>query len=126
MIRYSYNRQVVPPAPFIYVTLRCPASAAQTSALPAQLDTGADITVLPARLVEELHLVQMDEALVSGFGGAVNPVPTFLVEISLHQLPPVTVEVLAGASETCVLLGRDVLNSYRVLLDGPRLAFEIE
>jgi hypothetical protein len=36
-----------------------------------------------------------------------------------------TVEVLA-ADEPYVLLGRDILNRYRVVLDGPKQKLEIE
>ncbi len=52
MMRYTYNRQVEPPAPFIHVSMKC--------------------------------------------------------------------------LETFVLLGRDVLNRHRLLLDGPGLALEID
>ncbi len=44
---------------------------------------------------------------------------------AVHSLPPQTIEVVASPGESWVLLGRDVLNSYRALLDGPQLAVEI-
>ena len=47
------------------------------------------------------------------------------VEISLRGQPPRPVEVLAHEGEPHVLLGRDVLNHHRLLLDGPGLAMEI-
>jgi hypothetical protein len=57
MIRYSYNRQIVPPAPFIHVTLRCVDTGREMSQVPAQLDIAADRSVLPGSCVEELALV---------------------------------------------------------------------
>jgi hypothetical protein len=44
----------------------------------------------------------------------------------IRSFPPMTVEVLAHPAEPFILLGRDVLNHYRILLDGPKLALEIE
>ena len=90
------------------------------------LDTAADISVLPWSTIEELELVQLDEVPAVGFGGRVTQVPTFLVELGIRELEPVVVKVLGSRDEPYVLLGRDVLNRYRVLLDGRRQVFEIE
>jgi hypothetical protein len=40
-------------------------------------------------------------------------------------LLPQKVVLIAHAEEPFILLGRDVLNQHRLLLDGPGLAFEI-
>ena len=69
MIRYSYNRQVVPPAPFIHVTRRCVETGQEIPRSPAQLDIAADRTVLPGSYVEELGLVPLDELPIGTFGG---------------------------------------------------------
>jgi hypothetical protein len=42
MIRYRYNDQHDPPAPFVYVTLGCPTTGNRAANLPAQVDTAAD------------------------------------------------------------------------------------
>ena len=39
--------------------------------------------------------------------------------------PRVVVVLIAHAEEPFILLGRDVLNQHRLVLDGPGLAFEI-
>ena len=126
MIRYGYNQQVIPPAPFVHVTLRCPETGKEAADLPAQIDSAADRTVIPAKLVEELSLVPLDELRVSGFGGQVFLLPTYRLELTVRSLQPLLVEVIAHAEEPFVLLGRDVFNAHRVLLDGPRLALEME
>jgi len=126
MIRYRYNNQVSPPAPFVHVTIRRPGDVASAQDFPAQLDTAADMTVIPWRIVEDLDLLQHDEIETQGFGGHVSTVMSFLVQLQIHQLEPVTVEVLADRDEPYVLLGRDMLNRHRVTLDGPQLILEIE
>jgi hypothetical protein len=125
MIRYSYNRQMVSPAPIIILTVRCPETGKEVKDFPAQLDTGADRTVLGGSLVDSLELVPLDEIPIGGFGGHISLIPTYLVEFAIHQLPPVKIEAIAHPDEPVILLGRDVLNNYRLVLDGPKLVLEI-
>jgi len=126
MIRYGYNQQLDPPAPFVHVTLRCCESGKEVANLPAQLDTAADRTVIPGKLVAQLSLVQLDELPVAGFGGQVLLVLTYRIELTVRGLQPLTIEVLSHPEEPFVLLGRDVLNQYRTLLDGPKLGLEMD
>jgi hypothetical protein len=93
--------------------------------VPAQIDTAADRTVIPGGLVEQLELLPLDELPVAGFGGQVFLVRTYLVELTVRTLVPQSIEALAHPDEPFVLLGRDVLNCYRLVLDGPGLAVEI-
>jgi predicted aspartyl protease len=126
VIRYRYAQQLTPPAPFVYVTLRCPATGSQAADLPAQLDTAADRTVLPGSVVEALGLVEDGRALFQGFAGEVIELPIMLIEIQVHNLPPSLTRAVLGRDEPHILLGRDVLNAYRVLLDGPQDILEID
>jgi hypothetical protein len=125
MIRYSYNRQVQPPAPFVHVSLSCLETGKAVADLPAQIDTAADRRVIPAGLAQVLELLPMDELPVAGFGGQVFVIPTYLVGLAVRTFSADPVEVLAHPDEPFILLGRVVLNRHRVLLDGPALAFEI-
>jgi predicted aspartyl protease len=109
MIRYRYNQQVTPPAPFIHVTIRRPADDGPLVTLPALLDTAADLTVIPWRVVDELQLLQHDEVEAVGFGGQAALVTSFIIRLQIHELEPLNVEVLASREEPHVLLGRDVL-----------------
>lgn len=125
MIRYNDNRQINPPAPFVHVTIERPVSDATTVEIPAQIDSAADITVIPWRLVEELQLVQFGEQSVGGFGGYTLELPTFLIQIGLRGQPRRPVKVLASRDESFALLGRDVLNHHQLVLDGPNLVLEV-
>jgi predicted aspartyl protease len=126
MSRYRYNHQVDPPAPFAYASVGAAAVISASLEYPAQLDTAADMSVVPWRVVEELQLDPLGEFEALGLGGHLMTLPTFLVRIQLRGLPPRVVEVLASPDEPYVLLGRDVLNRFRVTLDGPNLVLEIE
>ena len=126
MIRYRYAPELNPPAPFVRVSVRCSLKQDIIESCNAQIDTAADRTVLPQRIVQFLNLPERGVLQFQGFGGRVLNIPCYLVEISVHDLPPVEVMAILGESEPYILLGRDVLNFHRLLLDGPNLAFEIE
>jgi hypothetical protein len=125
MIRYAFLTQLDPPAPFVNVFLRNPATGIEMHDLPAQLDSAADRTILPDSVVKTLGLPQVGSIRLGSFGGAIYTLPVSAVMLGLHDLPIRSFKVAAYAEESWILLGRDVLNSYRVLLDGPQLALEI-
>jgi predicted aspartyl protease len=112
MVRYTYNQQVTPPAP-------------AGVEVPAQVDTAAELSVIPARFVDELRLVPLDIVSALGFGGHLLTLPTYLVELRIRGLDPITVKVLASHDEPYALLGRDMLNRHTILLDGPNLVLEV-
>ena len=125
-MRYNYNRQLTPPAPFVHVRAAAPASGKAVEQIAAQLDSAADRSVIPWSVVEALQLPQLDELPALGFGGHLLSVPTFLVQLTVRSCTPITVEAFASREEPYVLLGRDVLNHFRILLDGPNLVVEME
>jgi hypothetical protein len=124
MIRYNYNAQLNPPAPFVLIVLRNPVDGRELRDVPAQLDVGADRTVLPDSIVGALGLAQIGNIWIAGLGGATHSLPVFVVELGVHDLPVTPVKVISS-DEPWVLLGRDVLNVHRLLLDGPQLVLEI-
>ena len=126
MIRYRYTTQLTPPAPFVYLAVGCVATGALVSELPAQIDTAADRTVLPKQLVATLGLAEDGRALFQGFVSEIVELPLYLVEIRIGDFRPLLVRAVLGAAETHILLGRDVLNAHRVLLEGPQLSLEID
>lgn len=125
MIRYNYLAQLHPPAPFVYLTLRNPVTGAEQRNVPAQLDCAADRTLLPESAAKAIALPQIGTIMIGGVGGIAQPMPSYPVEVTIHNLPAVVVEVVASPGESWILLGRDVLNAHRILLDGPQLALEI-
>ena len=67
-----------PPAPVAYVTLRHPATGATVSDVPMLIDTGADVTFLPRKVIEQLNIAPIENKVyeVEGFTGG-----TALVEV---------------------------------------------
>ena len=126
MVRYGYLPQLNPPAPFVYVRLRNPLSGQELRDVPAQVDSAADRTLLPAAIVQTLGLPQIRTMNIGVAGGEVQVLPVHPVTVAVHDFPGETIEVVSSAGEDWILLGRDILNAHRSLLDGPQLALEIE
>ncbi len=126
MIRYRYAAELTPPAPFVLVTIRCPATNAIMTDLPAQIDTAADRTVLPGPVVQTLGLVEDGRLMFQGFAGEVIELPVYLVETRIGTLDPFLVRTaLVGISESHILLGRDLLNRHDLVLFGAKGNLEI-
>jgi hypothetical protein len=125
VIRYRYAQHFNPPAPFVNVSVICPQTNRSAADIAAQIDSAADRTVLPGRVVRDLGLVEDGRLLFQGFAGDLVELPIYLVELHVHDLPPVALRAALGEHEPHILLGRDVLNLYRILLDGPQQALEI-
>ena len=75
--------------------------------------------------MQALTLPQIGTISIGGVGGIAQTMPSYPVQVAIHNLPALTIEVVASAGEAWVLLGRDVLNAHRLLLDGPQLFLEI-
>ena len=112
----NYN----PPAPVAYVTLRNPATGAVLSNVPMIIDTGSDATLLPSDVVEKLGV---DAEENTGFEVQVfDGDKKFLRVAKLDLL--VLDKTFRGEylliDRPISILGRNILNIVRILLDGPR------
>jgi predicted aspartyl protease len=115
--RVAYDLGLEPPAPVIPVRISSPAGE-PAAMLPMLVDTGADCTLVPVALVRTLGLPRIDVIAISGVGGASRQAAVHAAVIELSDVRLV-VRAVAFAGEA--ILGRDVLNQLRILLDGPRL-----
>ncbi len=121
MIRYNYNKQVNPPGPFIHVHLTSPDGSRELRDVPAQIDTGADLTVVPESTVDELHLVAAEEITVAGLGNQQLAAMTYYLQAAVRDGKSVFIEVIANPDEPNMLLGRNFLNYFHIVLNGPEL-----
>ena len=79
MLRYRYNQQVAPIAPFVYIDCQRPLAPNAHLTLPAWLDTGADISTLPPDTIRHRNLVPLDELPIASYRGEAVLVATYLV-----------------------------------------------
>lgn len=127
MFHYPY-RQAGPdrvPAAFVLLRVADHDSDVWHPDIPALADTGADQTMLPRRVVDALGLTEFDTLKVAGFDNTVHERPLYAVQLIVRDLPPVRVPVIGGGEDEYAVLGRDVLNFFRVVFDGPNQRLEI-
>ncbi|HET7089608.1 MAG TPA: retroviral-like aspartic protease family protein [Anaerolineae bacterium] len=119
-----YDTSLIPPAPFLSAHVSNLTGSAESPPIPAKVDTGADVTAIPANLVNQLNLVLASEIQVEGYNGHRATLPCYDIVLRVAHLRVVGLSVISF-SEDYILLGRDVLNLLRLLLDGPALWLEV-
>jgi len=117
----SYDAsQFDPPAPVARVALRNPHTGATVSDVLLLLDTGADVTLLPHMMVEQLGvpLVADQRYELMGFDGSKSFAPAVVLDMLFLKRAFRGQYLLI--EEEHGILGRDILNHVSLLLDGPR------
>lgn len=121
IVRIPYDASLDPPAPVVPVRISGPVGD-EAVMVPMLVDTGADCTLVPARIVRQLGLPQIDVVGVTGVGGGRRQTTVHAASVELGG-PRMLARVVAFADEA--ILGRDILNQSVVTLDGPGLAISI-
>ena len=113
-----------PPAPYLTARLSNPSRPTVVADIRAKLDTGADITVIPEALAKDLNLKVVNRIAAIGFDGVPQEKAVYAFRIELPNGVRGSTQCLTRDSDH-VLLGRDVINHLRLLLDGPAQSLEI-
>ena len=124
---WSYDPGYYPPFPKVEVELRRVDELKQVSYL-AYLDSGSDGTVIPYELWRKMELSPFiyGFADVSSLGGPVERRPLYSILLRIKGFEDFTFATVDCREDLHeILLGRDVLNSYRITLDGKRLEVEV-
>ncbi len=119
--RFRYDRTKLPAVPILPV--RVGATAGRKGVMStAIVDTGADTSVIPVRIARDLRLPAVGEVTVGGVTGA-ERVSLYSVELEVAGL---SVPVEAAGMGNHILIGRDVLNQWTLILRGPKETLELE
>ena len=114
-----------PPAPIAYVILRNPENGLEIINVPMLLDTGSDATLLPRKYVEKLDLSDSETRIfeLAAFDEATSQSAVVILQM-IFEGRSFRGEFLT-INQDCGIIGRNVLNSLRILFDGQNLRWEI-
>lgn len=117
-MKRNYNEDYYPPAPFLQVRFGVADSGLYTDALLGMVDTGADATIVPLEYLDQI------EASVEGFSnirshwGESTQVNLYAVDVIIEGRTLPGILVVGDEIGQEVVIGRNVLNCVRLLLDG--------
>lgn len=123
---YTYDEVYDPPAPVLEISIYPPRSPSHELRLSVMIDTGADVSTLPLRVLKRIGAEYLETAVLRGMAGGRATVDLYRVAVRVgpHTVP--AVRVAGVASTTDAVLGRDVLNHLKITLDGPAQTIELE
>lgn len=112
-----------PPAPVAHATIRRPADGASIQNIPLLIDSGADVSLLPAAPIQSLVSEDggKDQFELEGFDGTKSFAPA--IRLELHLLGKVFRGQFLVIQQEYGILGRNVLNALSLHLDGPALTW---
>ena len=114
------DRLFVPPAPVARVVVRHPEREQSVGDLPMLIDSGADATLLPRSAAISLGLEATGERYqLVGFDGTISESEAVFASLAFFRRNFRGQYLLTDAEAG--VIGRDILNHIRLLLNGPSL-----
>lgn len=101
----------------------------------AILDTGSSLTLIPEYILNEIKSQIIGADVIMDVTGKMTLVPLYdtkitFVDFPKLNLPPVPVAgIISGLTvgdSKCAIAGRDILNQFKLTLDGPNLQFDLQ
>jgi predicted aspartyl protease len=114
----QYDGEFTPPAPVLAVKLAGAVHARPRVEVPALIDTGSDVTAVPAHLVRKLRLYRLRRIRIEDVEAREVASYTYAVRLTVGSYPTREMEVILTGLPFAVL-GRDWLQGYYLLLNGP-------
>jgi predicted aspartyl protease len=93
---------------------------------PGLIDTGADRSVIPLSICDDLRLTPRDMRSPSGFDPTLprHQVPRYYVQVQVGGVESVPLLVY-GVQRSTILLGRDFLRKLALVFDSPSRRFAV-
>jgi len=116
---HQYLKSYQPAMPAVEIWLGYPEESLSMGPLVAIIDSGADSTIVPQDLLDQLGAPFSDTARLRSHWGEWREISLFTVDIGLDNLHLPAMEVVGDEEGDEIILGRNVLNRLKLLLDGP-------
>jgi predicted aspartyl protease len=118
-MKYPYSSRYQPPCPVVEVVLSNSEEGLRTAEMNALLDTGSDGSLVPLAYLQQILAPALVDARIRSHWGQDRAVQLFLVDIELGDLRLPGILVVGDEQGDEVVLGRNILNKLRLVLDGP-------
>lgn len=118
-MQFPYLTSYFPPAPSLDIRLTYPSGSFVGALISAFVDTGADGTLVPLGLLDEIGAPIVDETRIRSHWGEWRRVDLYTVDIEVAGLRFPAVEVVGDERSDEIILGRNFLNWLTLLLEGP-------
>lgn len=120
----DYSDLFDPPAPVAEISVTDPATRKTIGNISMLLDTGADVTLLPRSVFEQLQPVGTSLIRLQAFDGSILERPVY--DLTVTFLKGSFRDDFAITDAEIGVIGRNVLNHFRLVLDGPRQIWRAE
>lgn len=117
-ISFNYSRQFDPTMPIVEVSVRAVGTSHPASVVTALVDSGADATILPLSVLQQVGARYVRGRVMHGVTGIPENVDTYLVPIQISPNAVHGIRAVAYGNNMTPIIGRDVLNNLVVTLDG--------
>jgi len=115
----NYTENYYPPAPVIPVEIAGPEMSDWIRVDEAFVDSGADWTIVPTSLIEQIAAVGWDRAWLHSQWGEPRLVHRYEIDLRIADRTFPSLLVVEDNQGEEVILGRNFLQYVRVMLDGP-------
>jgi predicted aspartyl protease len=118
-MKYPYTTFYRPPFPSAQIVLHNSEKELQTTAQSALLDTGSDGSLVPIAYLRGILAFPLTDTYIRSHWGERRAAQLFAVDIEINGLKLPGIFVVGDEQGDEIILGRNVLNKLRLLLDGP-------
>jgi predicted aspartyl protease len=116
---FAYDTEFDPAAPVLLIGISPSGEVAPRQEVTALVDTGSDVSMLPASLLVQAGCRYVDQARLRGIYGEAQVVNLYLCAIHVSGIVVHGVRAVGAKELTEAILGRDVLNQLELTLNGP-------
>jgi predicted aspartyl protease len=125
-MKYPYDTSYEPSFPAVQVALYNNDESLRTTANKALIDTGSDGSLVPISYLQEILAPAITDTRIRSHWGEWRSVQLFVVDLEMDNLRLPNIFVVGDEQGDEIVLGRDVLNKLRLLLDGPANVTDVQ